>query len=119
MASYFFPVALDGSGNGTFDVEMHGELAAILADKTGIAANPTLTVAELQGMQQTVLNGVTVSATARYYPRVAVQDNAAAARLYAAGGTAVSDRYMLDGLVRVTIAGGDANETMNIWVQTY
>lgn len=119
MASYFFPVPLDGSGNGTFDVEIRGELAAILADKTGHSNNPTLTVAELQGMKQTVLNGVTVSATTRYYPRVATQDNAGTARLYAAAGQAVSDRYMLDGRIRVTIAGGDASEVFNVWVQTY
>lgn len=110
-------IALDGSGNGIADtIPITGQLAAIRVVKG--TANPTVTVAEAGGMTQTILNGVSVTATTNYYPRIEVQDNAGAALVYALT-DGVPDRYQLDSPLRVTVAGGDAAGELNVIIQIY
>lgn len=118
MAIHYFKGDIGTAGTASAKAIMHGQIAAIRLAKTG-ANNPVVTFKENSGATQTVLNGVTVSAETRYYPRVAVQDNAAAARLYAASGTAVSDRYQVDGEVELSCTGGSNGGTIEGWIQTY
>lgn len=118
MALQYFAFDISGGGTGSTTIFVQGELAAIRVAKTG-ANSPVVTIAETQGITQTVLNAVTVSAATNYYPRVAVQDNAAAARLYAAAGTAVTDRYQLNGNITISCTGGSSAGTVTGFVQTY
>lgn len=118
MAAYNFTITLDSSGNGELEREIHGELASVFVNVTGHTATPDIDIAEQNGMKQTVLSVDNVADPTVYYPRVPVQDSGGTALVYA-GTDGVPDRYMLNGRVKVSVAGGDASEQIEIWVQTY
>lgn len=65
---------------------------------------------------KTILSVSNVSAAFTHHVRAAVVDTSAAARLYAAGGTAVSDRIAVAEPIKIVVAQGGATKAGVVYV---
>jgi hypothetical protein len=97
--------AADGSATAYSDV-VTGKVSAVRYVKTDFDNASTITItAEATG--EGIWTEVGVNASATRAPRQAVHTTAGAASLFAAGGTAVSDKIALaNDRVKIVIAGG-------------
>ena len=97
--------AADGTATA-YSPRLSGKIHSIQYVKVDFADGVDFTVtAEKTG--EAILAKANVNASASFYPRAATQDQAGAAALYAAGGTAVVDKIGLaNDRVKIVIAQG-------------
>lgn len=119
MVRHKITIATDGSGNFDSSTEQAcvGEIWDIQyvpgAAPVDATADFTITGAVTGKSILTVTN---VAAAFTHHVRAAVVDQAAAARLYAAGGTAVSDRIGVAEPVRLVVAQGGASKNGTVYI---
>lgn len=105
-------VTTDGSGAATaYTTVVTGRLLAIHYVKTDFTDGVDFTItAEATG--ESLWTDTNVNAAESVYPRAPTHDGVGAARLYAAGGTAVADAIGLaNDRVKIVIAAGGAAKT--------
>jgi hypothetical protein len=107
-------VTTDGAGAATvFSGYIRGLIESIQYIKDG-GANPLAATTDwvisddITG--EVLWTGTDVNATVTIRPRAALHDTAGAARLYAAGGTAVSGKFAVSGRIKIVIAQGGATK---------
>jgi hypothetical protein len=119
-----FTLTTDGSGNATVfsSQQAVGEVRNVRYVPDGSipltnTANVTVTL-EGSGLPIIAITGIG-SVAATWAPLQATHTTAAAAALYAAGGTAVTDRIgVCNERIKVTVSGGGASKTgvLYVWV---
>ena len=106
-------IVTDAGGAATvYSGYIRGGIESIQYVKDG-GANPLAATADIvisDDVTGEVLNTFTdINATTVVRPRAALHDTAGAARLYAAGGTAVAGHYVVAGRLKIVVAqGGNA-----------
>jgi hypothetical protein len=119
-----FTLTTDGSGNATVYSTRHvnGDIRSVryVPDgSTPLTNTGSVTVtAEGSGLPIIAISAIG-SVAATWAPLQAAHSTAAAALLYAAGGTAVTDRIgVCDERIKVVVSGGGATKTgvLYIWV---
>ena len=109
---YVVTIVTDGSGDGTgYTPVVSGEVIQVRYVKTDYTNGVGFTItAEATG--ETIWAEAAVDASATRAPRQAVHSTAGVAALYAAGGTAVSDRIVLaQDRIKIVVASGGAAHT--------
>lgn len=111
---YEIDVTTDGAGAATvFSGYLRGLISSIQYVKDA-GANPLAATVDWvisdETTTETLWTGTDVNATITIRPRAAVHDTTGAARLYAAGGTAVTDKYAISGRIKIVIATGGATK---------
>jgi hypothetical protein len=99
------------AGAATSEFQLRGFLECIKTDFTAQPSTTDVTITEADGMQRTLLTLTSGNTDAVDFPRYLIQDNAGAD--IAANYT----RLWLDGKVTVTVAQGDNNGTVAVYVQ--
>ena len=123
MTRHDFTLTTDGSGAATvFSADpAHGEIRQIryVPGGTPLDTGADLTVTgEGSGLVLATLTDIGTSAV-QWAPRQATHSTAGAASLYAAGGTAVTDRIgIANERIKVVVAQGGATKTstLHVWV---
>lgn len=110
---YTVDVTTDGSGAATvYTPTVRGWVASIhyLKDGANPFANGVDWVISDDITGEAVWTGTDVNASAVVRPRPATHDNTGAARLYAAGGTAVPSMHYVSGRIKIVVAQGGATK---------
>lgn len=101
----YIKVDLNGSGAGSATRGVYGILAGIRVVPS--SGTPTVTIADTV---DTVLSSVVVSTDTTYHPQAEVQDNSATTKgLYTP--------YVLVETVTVTVTGGAASGSVEVWLK--
>ena len=107
-------ITTDGSGDATGYIpatgsrSLSGRLNALVYTKTDYANGVDFTIT-VESTGQALVSATDANASATYTPRQATQSTAAAAALYAAGGTAVNDQIALvNDRIKIVVAQGGA-----------
>lgn len=119
MVRHKFSITTDGSGNATTDSEQIcvGEVWDVQYVASGTPFDNTVDFTITGAVTgKAILTKTNVAAAFTDHVRAAVVDTAGAARLYAAGGTAVSDRIAVSEPIRIVTAQGGATKTGTIWI---
>lgn len=119
MVRHKITIATDGSGNFDSSTEQAcvGEIFDIQYVVGGTALDNTADFTITGAVTgKSILTVTNVAAAFTHPVRVAVVDQSAAARLYAAGGTAVSDRIAVSEPVRLQIAQGGASKNGTLYI---
>lgn len=108
-------VAVDAAGNAAFtSPAMRGWVESIQYIKDGgapaYAAGVDFTITD-KVTGESLWTQLNVDASAIVRPRAALHDTVGGARLYAAGGTAVTDKIAINGPILITIANGGVSKT--------
>jgi hypothetical protein len=101
----YLRVALNGSGAGTATRTINGLVFGVRIVPSG--GTPDVTIAD---DVDTLLDSVSVSTDTTYHPQYAIQQNDGTA------GTGYAP-FQLAGTVTVTIASGEANGSVEIWIK--
>ncbi len=103
-------VSAGGAGTG-YTGNVTGRVLAVVYAKTDYADGIDFVItAEDTG--EAILTGTDVNSSQPFYPRVGVHDATGAARLYAAGGTAVAEPVAVaNGRVKIVVAAGGVSKT--------
>lgn len=119
MVRHKFSITTDGSGNATTVSEQicNGEVWDVQYVPSGTPFDATVDLTITGAITgKAILTLTNVGAAATHHVRAAVVDQAGAARLYAAGGTAVSDRVAVAEPIQIVTAQGGAAKTGTIYI---
>jgi hypothetical protein len=105
-------ITTDGSGNGTgYTPNVTGKVLTIRYVKTDFADGIDF-VATLEATGEAILTATDCNASASFYPRVPVDDEAGADALFASGGTKLRDAVVAaNDRVKIVVAQGGASKS--------
>ncbi len=101
--------AADGSAT-VYSPVVRGHLESIQYVKTDYADGVDFTITD-ETTGESLWTDTNINAAEIVRPRAPLHDQAGAARLYAAGGTAVAERIAINGRIKIVIAAGGNAKT--------
>ena len=119
MVSHKFSITTDASGNATTISEQvcNGEIWDVQYVPTGTPFDATADLTITGAITgKAILTLTNLAAAATHHVRAAVVDTAGAARLYAAGGTAVADRIAVSEPIKIVTAQGGNAKTGTVYI---
>lgn len=119
MVRHKFSITTDASGDATTlsDQSCVGEVWDVRYVASGTPFDNTVDFTITGAVSgKTILVATNVAASFTHHVRAAVVDTAAAALLYAAGGTAVSDRIAVSEPIKIVTAQGGNAKTGTIYI---
>jgi hypothetical protein len=109
------------TGSATGNIVFRGLLQALYVDYAATApAGTDVTISVAAPVAATILTLTDVNTDGWYFPRADTHDETGAARLYAAGGENVADRYPVAGKLTVAVAQSnqlDPCVTVHVFVE--
>lgn len=119
MIRHVFAITVDASGNATTTSEQIcvGEVFDVQYVASGTPFDTTVDFTITGAVTgKSIITLTNVAAAFTHHVRAAVVDTAGAARLYAAGGTAVADRIAVSEPIKIVTAQGGVSKTGTIYI---